>query len=248
MPEHHGKQATNTREQGIVAAFVRLTDTLADDFDIVDYLGVLTRHCVDLLPVAAAGVLLADHTGQLHAMAASDDVARLRELLEMQNDEGPCLSCFRTATSLTNVTLDAAATRWPVFAARARDSGYAMTHALPLRRRHTVVGALNLFGEMSDPLTGPDLDLGRAMADIATIGVLRQRAIMRGIETTAHLQQALTRRMAIEQAKGALAERRQIPVDDAFEVLCEYARDHNLLLSTVARAVAEGRDLGSAMP
>jgi hypothetical protein len=245
MSEHRGKQATESREQRVTAAFVGLSDTLADDFDIVDYLCVLAGHCVELLPVTAAGVLLADRTGQLRAMAASDEAARLLELLEVQNDEGPCLSCFRSGTPITNASLDAATTRWPVFAAHARDNGYAIAHALPLRLRRTVIGALNLFADTSDPLTDADLDLGRAMAGAATIGILRRRALTRGAEATAHLQQSLTSRIAIEQAKGVLAERMQIHVDDAFAVLREYARSHNLLLSTVAHAVAQGDELDS---
>ena len=247
MPEHSGRQTTESREQRITAAFVGLTDTLTDDFDIVDYLCGLTGHCVDLLPVTAAGVLLADHSGRLRAVTASDEVTRLRELLEAQDDAGPCLSCFRSGAPIANASLDPATTRWPAFAARARDSGYAITHALPLRLRRTVVGALNLFADTPDPLADPDLDLGLAMAEAATIGILRRRALSHGVEAAGRLQQDLTSRVVIEQAKGILAERMQIHVDDAFAVLCEHARNHNLLLPTVAHAVVEGSRLGSPL-
>jgi len=245
MPEHSGNQAVEGRERRIAAAFVELADTLADDFDIVGYLCVLTGLCVELLPIKAAGVLLADHSGQLRAMAVSDEASRLLELLEMQNDEGPSLSCFRSGALIANASLDPATTRWPAFAARARSSGYAITHALPLRLRHTVVGVLNLFADTPDPLGRPDLDLVRSMAEAATIGILHQRAFVRGVETTVQLQHALTSRIVIEQAKGVLAERMQIPAEEAFAVLRAHARNHNLRLSTVAQAVAEGGDLGS---
>lgn len=245
MREHDVQQTTESREQRIADILVALSDTLADDFDIIDYLCVLTARCVELLPVAAAGVLLGDHGGQLHPLAASDEVARLLELFEVQNDEGPCLDCFRSATPVINGVLDAAGTAWPTFAARARDSGYAITHALPLRLRDTVVGALNLFAATPEPLADADVDLGRSLAEAAAIGILHQRAAVRGAAATDQLQRALTSRIVIEQAKGVLAERMQIHVDDAFTVLRDHARRHNLLLSEVALAVAEGADLDS---
>ena len=245
MRKHDVEQSAESREQRIADTFVALSDTLADDFDIIDYLGVLTRRCVELLPVAAAGVLLGDHRGQLHPLAASDEVARLLELFEVQNDEGPCLDCFRTGTPVINAGLDAAVTPWPAFAACARDSGYAITHALPLRLRDTVVGALNLFADTPEPLTAADVDLGRSLAEAAAIGILHQRAVAHAGEATIMLQRALTSRIVIEQAKGVLAERMQIHVDDAFTVLRAHARRHHLLLSELARAVTEGADLNS---
>lgn len=243
MREHDLEQSTESREERIADAFVVLCATLADDFDIIDYLCVLTSRCVELLPVAAAGVLLGDHGGQLHPLAASDEIARLLELFDVQNDEGPSLDCFRSGTPVINAGLDAAATTWPTFAARARDSGYALTHALPLRLGHRTVGALNLFADTAEPLTDTDLDLVRSLADAAASGISHQRTVTLGGETTGRLQRALTNRIVIEQAKGVLAERMQVHVDDAFTVLRDHARGHNLLLSELARAVAEGADL-----
>lgn len=245
MRQHDGRRTAESREQRIADTFVAISDTLADDFDIIDYLCVLTRRCVELLPVTAAGVLLSDHRGQLHPMAASDEVARLLELFELQTDEGPCLDCFRGGSPVVNAGLNAVGTAWPTFAAHARDSGYAIAHALPLRLRDTVVGALNLFADTPEPLADADVDLGRSLAEAAAIGILHQRAVAHGAEATVQLQRALTSRIMIEQAKGVLAERMQVHVDDAFTVLRDHARRHSLPLSEVARAVAEGADLDS---
>jgi pimeloyl-ACP methyl ester carboxylesterase len=76
--------------------FVDLADTLVADFDVIDFLHLLTDRSVALLPVSAAGVLLADPRGQLRAAAASSEAAGLVELFQIQNDQGPCLDCFRT--------------------------------------------------------------------------------------------------------------------------------------------------------
>ncbi|MEI5098871.1 ANTAR domain-containing protein [Streptomyces sp. PmtG] len=55
------------------------------------------------------------------------------------------------------------------------------------------------------------------------------------------LQTALTSRLAIEQAKGILAARRSLSMDEAFTVLRGYARSHQRKLAGVAQDVVEGR-------
>ncbi|MFF1305391.1 ANTAR domain-containing protein, partial [Streptomyces sp. NPDC058307] len=54
------------------------------------------------------------------------------------------------------------------------------------------------------------------------------------------LQQALSSRVRIEQAKGMLAERWSVAADQAFMALRQYARRHRLPLGQVASAVVEG--------
>ena len=77
--------------------FVELADTMVADFDVIDFLHTLTERSVQLLDASAAGVLLADPRGELRLVAASTEAARVLELFQLQNDQGPCLDCFRTA-------------------------------------------------------------------------------------------------------------------------------------------------------
>jgi hypothetical protein len=228
------------REQLVADTFVELADTLVDEFDVIDFLYILTTRCVELLGVSAAGVLLSDPSGHLQAAASSGEDARLVELFELQHDEGPCLDCYRSGVSVVNADLTEANTPWPRFAAQARAAGFVVTHALPLRLRRTVIGALNLFGDAPGPLAADELTLGQAMADAATIGILQHRAVHDGALVSAQMQEALNSRILIEQAKGVLAERRGIQVDEALNVLRNYAHNHDQLLSKVARAVVEG--------
>jgi hypothetical protein len=229
---------STTREARIAETFVELADALVDDFDVIEVLHVLTERCVELLDVEAAGLMLADARGNLHTVAASDEQARLLELFEVQNEQGPCLDCYRTGEPLVNVDLAAARERWPGFVPQALAGGFGTSSALPLRLRANVIGALNLF--RSGALEDADLRLGQAMADAATISVLAYRAIRQGELLGAQLQAALDSRVVIEQAKGVLAERRQIGMDEAFRRLRGYARSHNRLLSELARDVVNG--------
>jgi hypothetical protein len=228
------------REQRLAEAFVELADTLVDDFDVIDFLQVLAARCVELLDVGAAGIMLAAHAGALVTVAASDERARLLELFEIQNDEGPCRDCYRAGAAVVNVDLEGARTRWPLFAPQAIAAGFGSANALPLRLRSQVVGSLNLFQAGTAGLDGAGLRMAQALADAATIGILQQRTVRRSEVAAAQLQGALTSRIVIEQAKGVLAERLQIRADDAFEVLRGAARSRNLLLSELARDVANG--------
>ena len=127
------------------ATFVELTDTMVAGFDVIDFLHVLTDRSVQLLDVSAAGLLLADPRGELRVVAASSEAARLLELFQLQNDQGPCLDCFRTGRPVAAANLAAAAHRWPRFVSAARQAGFAAVQALPMRLREQVIGALNLF-------------------------------------------------------------------------------------------------------
>jgi hypothetical protein len=228
------------REQRLAETFVELADTLVDDFDIIDFLQVLAARCVELLDVAAAGLMLADQNGSLMTVAASDELARLLELFEIQADEGPCRDCYRLGTAVVNVDLDGARERWPQFTPQAIAAGFRSANALPLRLRSQVIGSLNLFHACAAGLGSAELRMAQALADAATIGILQQRSIRRGEVVAGQLQQALTSRIIIEQAKGVLAERLQISTDDAFAMLRAAARSHNRLLSDLAHDVASG--------
>lgn len=232
-------------------AFIELTDTLVTDFDIIEFLERLALRCAELLEVAACGVLLADQHGMLTLVAASSERARLLELAQVQEAEGPCVDAYRTGQPVQHADLadGQAQPRWPLFAATARDAGFRAVQALPLRLRDQVLGALNLFSTGPGPLDADAVALGQALADAATIGIVHQRALARSEILTEQLQTALNSRIIIEQAKGFLAERLGTTVDDGFAVLRRAARARNRKLTDVAADVINGRlDLTPPQP
>jgi transcriptional regulator with GAF, ATPase, and Fis domain len=220
--------------------FVGLADTMVADFDVIDFLHMLTDRSVRLLSVSAAGVMLADPRGELRVAAASSEAAGLVELFQIQNDEGPCLDCFRTGRPVTAADLATLDQRWPRFAAAATQGGFVSVHALPMRLRDQVVGALNLFGTRAGRLDPADLRVGQALADVATIGLLQERNVRRADTLAEQLQAALNSRVVIEQAKGKLAERLGVDMDRSFSMLRDYARNSNQRLTEVAREFVEG--------
>ena len=215
--------------------FVDLADTMVADFDVIEFLHVLTDRSVALLAASAAGVMLADPRGELRVAAASSEEAGLLELFQLQNDQGPCLDCFRTGRPVTAADLAGPAPRWPRFAQAAIDAGFRTVEALPMRLRDQVIGALNLFRADPGPLDPADLRIAQALADVATIGLLHERNVRRREAVSEQLQGALNSRVMIEQAKGKLAERLGIDMDRAFRMLRDYARNSNQHLTDVAR-------------
>ena len=220
--------------------FVELADTMVAEFDVIDFLHLLTDRSVALLGASAAGVVLADPRGELRVAAASSEEAGLLELFQLQNDQGPCLDCFRTGRPVTADDLTGPCQRWPRFAEAAARSGFRTVEALPMRLRDQVIGALNLFRAEPGPIDPADLRIGQALADVATIGLLHERNVRRREAVAEQLQAALNSRVVIEQAKGKLAERLGVDMDRAFNMLRDYARNSNQRLTDVARTFVAG--------
>jgi GAF domain-containing protein len=108
-------------DERLAETFVELADTLVGGFDLMEFLHMLTERCVELLEVDAAGLLLADARGALQLVAASTEQARVAELFQIQNDEGPCLDSYRTGQPVIvpDITAAQAAEKWPRFSAAA---------------------------------------------------------------------------------------------------------------------------------
>jgi transcriptional regulator with GAF, ATPase, and Fis domain len=227
------------REVRLAQTFVQLADTLVDGFDVIDLLTMLATQCVDVLGADEAGIMLADQDGVLNVVAASSERVRLLELLQIQNEEGPSHDCVTTGKTV--IATDLAATdKWGRFAAEALAAGYRSVHALPLRLRDHIIGALNVFLAETGEVTANDLLVSQALADVATIAILQHTQAREAEVVTQQLQSALTSRIAIEQAKGVVAERTNVDMDAAFAWLRSYARNHNVTLSQVADEVVAG--------
>jgi GAF domain-containing protein len=219
--------------------FVEIVETLVGDFDVIDVLTLLTSRCVELLDAAAAGILLADGDGHLRVVGASTEQIELLELFQVQNDEGPCLDCYHTGEVVLHSDLDVPSP-WPLFAAECTAAGFASVCAVPLRLSTRTLGCLNMF--MSEPggLTQSDVALAQALADVASIAIVQDQATRDAAIREGQLQHALNSRIAIEQAKGMIAERHNVDMDEAFARLRTHARNSNRGLTAVAESLVAG--------
>jgi transcriptional regulator with GAF, ATPase, and Fis domain len=229
------------REYRVARAFVTLADTIVADFDLTEFLHLLVDHCVDLLQVDAAGVLLSDQRGGIRMAAASSEKAELLAVFAADTHGGPCVECVQTGQAVVSSDLTADADRWPRYAAAAALCGFRAVHALPMRLRRDVIGTLSLLNTQPDGVHAMSTQLGQALADVATIGILQQRSLDHSAILTEQLQTALNSRVIIEQAKGMLAAHSgTLTPEQAFIALRGYARAHGHRLSDLARSVIDG--------
>ncbi len=230
----------HSREQDVVTALVSLAGSMVTgEADVVELLSQLTSDCARLLDVAEAGLLLADDRGVLHVMAASSELVGHVEALQVQRAEGPGLDCYRGGRPVRVADLERERDRWPQFVPTALAAGFASVHAVPMRLRDTVLGSLGLFGAHAGRLNDADLALAQGMADVASIALVQERAASDQQAVNDQLQQALTSRVVLEQAKGVLSHTADVDMPTAFAMLRRYARDRNLRLGELAHDVVQ---------
>jgi hypothetical protein len=228
---------SDNRERDVTRAFVTLASSLANGYDVVDLLSGLVEDCAQLLDITSAGILLADGLGDLHVMAASSTATRELEVFQSQRDEGPCRDCHRDGTPINVPDLRAEVDRWPQFVPAAVAAGFGAVHAVPMRARENILGALGLFSASVGPLPEDDLLLAQGLADVASVALIQDRATIDRAEVVDQLQHALNSRVVLEQAKGVVAHVGNLDMRQAFGALRRYSRDHNLRLSDVAASI-----------
>jgi hypothetical protein len=235
-----------TREGDVLAAVTSLVDQLLQSFDLVDLLTDLTQRCVQLLDVESSGLLLSDARGQLNLMTATSTATTDLELFQLQIEEGPCLDCFSTGAPVSVSDLHAESDHWPRFVPAATGLGYASVHAVPMRAAGIVIGAIGLFGTSTGHLSESDMTVGTALAHVATVAIIQERAP--SPETVIPgLRSALASRVVVEQAKGLLHNRLGTSFDESFRILRSHAHAHDRRLTDLARELVADRQARSML-
>lgn len=231
-----------SRERRITHLFTNLTEMLVRDHDVADLLHTLAEGAADVLEVDAVGVLLGRGRELALTAASSEEMSSL-EVLEAQRETGPCYDAFIHCQQVVVPDLREVRDRWPTFVSRALELGFQSGHAFPLRRKDESIGALNAFRRTPGRLDDADLHLAQSLANVAAIGITQKRALNDADVRASQLEYALSGRVLIEQAKGVLAERRNVPPTEAFEQIRAHARSHNLRLRDLCDdIVTEGFD------
>lgn len=225
----------------LLDTFVELADTLASGYDTGDFLQFLVDQCNELSLADTAGVLLESPSGEAPTLAAATSQAMLDiEELEIGLAQGPCLEAYRSGERMLIGDLRQWEDRWPEFVPRILDLGMRSAAAFPLRVREDRIGALNLYRSEPRAFEDNEVRLGQALADIAAVGILQERAVVEAERRAEQLQRALNSRVLIEQAKGVLGERHGVPPRETFEKLRRHARNNNRTLRDVCQQVVDG--------
>lgn len=220
----------------VAAALIELARATVANDDTVGLFALLAHRTVQVLNIEAAGVLLVNPTGTLTAIGSSNHSAHLLDLFQIQTDQGPCLECSMTGEQVVDVDLSDDGP-WPLFARAAHDWGYTAAYALPLASRGITLGALNLF--TTTPLSARELTLGQALADMATLGIIRADPNNDTDVITRALLLAMESRITVEQAKGMLAVRFNEDADAAFNRIQGAADATGMPLALLAASVVQ---------
>ncbi|WP_309102782.1 GAF and ANTAR domain-containing protein [Microbacterium sp.] len=221
--------------------FARLADALDPRYDVIDTMDFLVEAATHHTAATDAGLVLADVESNLHVVASTSERASEVEEMELGVEEGPCVDSFQTGQVVEARDLEASVVRWPEFVPIALRRGVRSGYAVPLVLRGQRLGALNMFYDRVDAVTDLDAAVAQALAEFATIGIVQHRALRASADRAAQLQHALDSRVVIEQAKGALAFRRSVSIDEAFRMLRQHARDAGLRLHDVAELIVSRR-------
>ncbi|WP_405873541.1 ANTAR domain-containing protein [Streptomyces sp. NBC_00005] len=231
-------------QQRLARAFVDLAASpVTEPSDTTGLLAALAAHGTELLGDCTAIVL---YVPDEHAPAEVAGIGA--ELMRLAHDsvgwdEGPGPEARNTGRPVPDTALDGDRARrdWPRYTPRARQLGYGRAAALPLHVGDDTLGALILLGPGTTPLPSELFELAQSLTDAAGWTLERDRRLRETRALADQLGQALTSRIVIEQAKGTLAARLSISVDEAFHLLRSHARSHRRRLTDVAREVVEHR-------
>jgi GAF domain-containing protein len=214
--------------------------------EVLDAMDRVIAACVELTSATEAGIVLGDQSGTLHVIASTSERSSDAEEAQLGTNEGSCLDCYRTGKTIDVPDVATHAAVWPEFVGTMRGRGLLGTFAEPIRLRDTTIGSLCIFAEHTDGHDDNDVVLIQLLADAASAALVRQRDGGRLRSYQEQIDDAIQSRVLVEQAKGALAYRRGIQIDEAFQILRRAAHGAGRGMRAMAEDVVQhGADLGT---
>lgn len=216
------------------------TRGLLRSYDIGKTLYWLTDQVPLVVDVDGAGVFLGVEEAQLDLVTATDAKVTRIDAVQMEVGNGPCLDAYRRGEQVLSEDLTTE-TRWPAaYLETAATAGFGAVAGLPMPVDDRPIGALNLYRNTPSPWSSEELEAAQLLADMATGYVVNVRNLDASATLSNQLSHALDSRVIIEQAKGVLAGRHGMDVDDAFDLLRRYARRERRSLHDLCREVVDG--------
>jgi GAF domain-containing protein len=230
-----GDGARSSREPGTIA--LELQKLLIGADGVESFLADAARYAAGAVPHAHSVGITVSATRFLRMLGAtSDDLAKALDAVQYDIDDGPCLTCLRTAEVVV-VDDIAADPRWPAFARRGRQAGAGSSLSVPLMIDSRAVGALNLYSREAHGLAAEDQARAQQFADQAAGAVALARRLEEREQLAGHLEKALSSRSVIDQALGIIIARTGHDADRAFQLLRAQSQHTNQKLRDVAAQI-----------
>jgi GAF domain-containing protein len=151
---------------------------------------------------------------------------------------GPCLDAFRHQ-KVFRIESTEEDEQWSAFSKACLEHGIMSTLSLPLGVRGNGIGALNLYAREAAAFSENDEQLGLMFASQASVALANAQIYESAYRMTQQLQEALTSRATIDQAKGMLMAQHDIGGDEAFNILRTTSQRENRKLRELAQEMVD---------
>ena len=224
-------------------AFHALAHLLVSDESLGDALRAVLHVVVDAVPAARhAGLTTSDRRGRPATPVSTDPEVPDMDEAQFAAQHGPCLDCWRTAEMIRIDDLRASTDRYPEFAAAANEHGIRSTLSVALVSDGSSLGALNLYSPDVGGFDEDDEHLLRDISPAVAAFLANAQAYWHAYELSEQLNQALTTRAVIDQAKGILmASNPNLDADGAFDLLRQASQRENAKLHDIAQRIVDRR-------
>jgi GAF domain-containing protein len=214
-------------------------------------LEVLTLACAAVAGSHMGGVTLLGREGPTTAVA-TEEKARLVDAIQYQVGAGPCLDAYRRQ-AVNRIDSTADDQRWPEFCHGASQAGVRSILSLPLVVAGDGLGAINLYSREPNGFSEADEHTGALFASYASVALANARVFWRTQTLAGQLQEALSTRGVIEQAKGILVAQQGCSADEAFDILVRgsqrtHTKLHDVADQLVERARIQARERDANRP
>ena len=223
-----------------------LGPVLDPSLDVIDAMDRVVDAVVRFTSATEAGIVLADADGTLHVIASTSERSSDAEEAQLGTDEGSCLDCYRSGKAIDVPDVSTHESEWPTFVRTMRERGLIGTFAEPMRLRAATIGSLCVFADHDRGHDDRDVVLLQLLADASSAALARQRGAGPLRTLDEQVVDAIDARVTVEQAKGALAHRRGVRIDEAFQLIRRAGQGAGRGIREVAQdVVRRGADLRS---
>jgi len=238
--EGQGRRASDltTNQQSAVAdGFVALSDITNNEIGESEYLGRLMSSCQVIMPSCEFTVMLRDDSDALRVVVASSEAVRLLDQGQIFGDERLFVSTARAQGTKIELHIPDVETREAAPDTLVKAIGFTSVCSIALKGHSQVLGVLNVFLREGMSLDSTPLKWISSLTATAGLGIDLRRSTAQLNELAGQLQHALTSRVIIEQAKGTIAAKLEVSVDEAFILLRRYCRSRGRKIDDVAADV-----------
>ncbi len=207
--------------------------------EVTNVMERLSEHVAEVLQADGAAVCVGIDERLVFLTATGAEVREI-EQVQMRLQEGPCHDAWQEGATVVVRDITTETQRWPGFSPALLEVGLCSVMSVPMQLGGLHFGALNVFSRTERDWDEDEGQVTHVLADMATTYVLNSQELKDSNRTRAQLQTALDSRIVIEQAKGILAERHGVSVEQAFELMRRYVRSVNDNLHPFAAAVVAG--------